>query len=375
MIKTKYILPLIVMSGTFWGCEVEIEPPADDENHPITITALASAGEPLSVRLSWTDAINEALSAPYADSYEMWRVLNFLNESITSHSLMFDSYYKQFVATRATVKAVVDGNEYDLIYNAKTLNYECRDYIAEPGDRITINVQADKSEYNQSPSDEPVHIQSTCTVEVPTHTADVEILKADKVYRELEKYYPLGTVERDVDSVVVFTLRLKSPSPGVNCFRLKVTSLYCLLDDPEWTEYITPISAYHSGDALLYDAAIEKGFGPWPAYQSDVFTDESFNNGEYIINVSSRVSMLGGSSDRTETRYFEIELQPINQALMDYLSVLYRMRVTTPSYFSEPSSIPSNIEGGVGVFGVIGKSKKIRYFLPGEENSAIPPVE
>ncbi|MBP3590571.1 MAG: DUF4249 family protein, partial [Muribaculaceae bacterium] len=130
-----------------------------------------------------------------------------------------------------------------------------------------------------------------------------------------------------------------------------------------------------SKDPLFYDPAITKSFGPWPAYTTDVFSDAYFPNGEYIVELNSRIFPAPSESSNSSGRYVEIELEPINRELMEYLSVLYRLRVATDSYFSEPVSLPSNIEGGVGVFGAVGKSAKVRYWFPGEENPAVPPIE
>ena len=143
-------------------------------------------------------------------------------------------------------------------------------------------------------------------------------------------------------------------------------------NNPRDTDHVSPISVFHTADGLLVDPAIDKSFGPWPAYVTDVFSDKSFYGDEYVVEVSSRMKYPGDNI--RNGRYFDIELQPINRELMEYLSVLYRLRVATDSYFSEPVSLPSNIEGGVGVFGAIGQSAKIRYWLPGEENPAVPPV-
>ena len=107
---------------------------------------------------------------------------------------------------------------------------------------------------------------------------------------------------------------------------------------------------------------------------TDVFTDENFFEDKYVIEVTSRIADVRGDCVNYG-RYFEIELQPITRNLMEYISAIYRLRIKEDSYFSQPTSISSNIEGGTGIFGAIGKSKKIRYFLPGEENSSIPPVE
>ncbi|MDE5572440.1 MAG: DUF4249 domain-containing protein, partial [Muribaculaceae bacterium] len=370
MKKLLYISTIIIYLCTLWSCEVEIVPPEMDDNNPFTVTALAVDGEPLNVNLSWTEKIDTALSAPYSDSYVMWRVLNMLDTAehiiigsddtlyYTEDTTLFYDYYKKNVVTDATVSANINGQVIEMNYNPSTLNYENSNYKVKAGDRIRINVT--KKKYNKYQEGFKI-IESTSQIEVPTHTPDVEIIKTNKIYKECEKYLPLGNKEFAVDSVVVFTLKLKSPNPGINCFRLKVSSIMTSFytEDDIIPTTITPISAYHSNDVLLYDSSLDKGFGPWPANQTDVFTDESFHNGEYIIDVSSRVSCpyyLTVSDDNDITRYFEIELQPITPMLMNYLSVLYRLRIATPSYFSEPTSLPSNIEGSVGIFGGIGKS-------------------
>ena len=390
MKKLFYISTIIIYLCSLWSCEVEIIPPKMDEKNSITVTALAVEGEPLNVRLSWTEKIDTALSAPYGDSYTMWRVLNMLDtthktipglDSIfyyVEDSIIFENYYKKSVVTDAEVIANVNGQNIEMTYNPSSLNYEYNDYKVKAGDRIKINATANKY-YNDQ--DSFATIEASSLIEVPTNIPDIEIIKTNKIYKELEKYQPLGNEERAVDSVVVFTLKLKSMNPGINCFRLKVTSIGVTIhtEDDRFKTSIAPISSYNSNDALLYDSSLDKGFGPWPANQTDVFTDESFHNGEYIIDVSSRVStayyMLNYYEDIDLRRYFEIEIQPITPMLMNYLSVLYRLRIATPSYFSEPTSLPSNIEGGVGIFGAIGKSKKIRYFFPGEEDSRISLVE
>ncbi len=387
MKKLLYISTIIIILCALWSCEVDIFPPEMGDNNSITVTALAVDGEPLNVRLSWTEKIDSALSAPYSDSYVMWRVLNMLDTNkyvipgsestlyYQEDSTLFEDYYKKNVVTDAKVVANVNGQDFEMIYNPSTLNYEYNDYIAKAGDHIKITANASKFFHDQ---DNFLPTEASGWIDIPTNIPDVEIIKTDKMYKECEKYQPLGNVESAVDSVVVFTLRLKSGNPGINCFRLKVSSILAIYNNDGQKNNILPITTYSTVDNLLYDSTIDKAFGPWPAYLTDVFTDESFHNGEYIIDISSRVNnnrVSSGGQPLNCIRYYEIELQPITPMLMNYLSVLYRLRIAMPSYFSSSSSLPSNIEGGVGIFGAIGKSKKIRYFFPGEENNDIPPID
>lgn len=376
MIKTIYTAIALAMLAFLSGCEVEIDAPGLENDNYMTLTALAVAGEKVSARISWTEDINKATSAPYADSYVMWRMLKFKDaRRFPEDTVMFEQYYGRRVADNADVTIKAGGNEYKMRYNPETLDYEC-DYKAEPGDRITISAKASRMMHYPSGLGYLVPLEAGSTVRVPEHAAEVEIVSAEKVFRALEKYDELGATEQGLDSAMVFRLRFRSPSSGTNCFRLKVTSISYRFADikyPQFPDHVSYISVFHTADPLLLDAAINKSFGPWPANITDVFSDKGFYGGEYVVEVSSRLKYPGDKIN--SGRYFEIEVQPISRELFEYLSVLYRLRVATDSYFTEPVTLPSNIEGGVGVFGAIGKSAKIRYWLPGEENPKVPPIE
>ena len=355
------------------GCEVALDAPNPIKENSMTVTALAVCGKKLSARVSWTEDINEAVSAPYSDNYLMWRMLSFQKiVSLTPEdSVKLDRYYSQRVAKDADVKATIGDKEYRMTYNPETSDYEC-DYVVKPGDRISISAKSSRMLHYPSGLGYLVPLDAHSTVEVPTHKASVEILDAKKIYQAGKKGESIGTYEYGVDSAVVFKLRLKSHSSGTNCYRIRVSSVSFTIGDGSYLTQISPITAFHSNDPLFYDPAITKSFGPWPAYTTDVFSDAYFPKGEYVVELSSRIYP---KLPKPMGRYIEIELEPINRALMEYLSVLYRLRVATDSYFTEPVTLPSNIEGGVGIFGAIGKSAKIRYWLPGEEDPEVPPTE
>ncbi|MDE6809177.1 MAG: DUF4249 domain-containing protein [Muribaculaceae bacterium] len=388
MKKNIYYLLLILFQSTLiTACEVEMAAPTPDSNdNLISLTALAVGGEKLSVRLSRNQDPNKASFDKFDDQYIMWRYLKFnfikYDESDPSHQ---ETYYDGNLITDADVTATVNGQTYRLTYNSETLNFESDNYIAKTGDRISLTATGQIKQNDNTYRE----FKSYAAVTIPDTNFNVELLGTEKIYRE-KSMNEDGFREIGIDSAVVFKLRLNS-SPGMNFYRLKITSISYIfnydkyLQDIQGNEYkynpfydgfslIYPIDAFYSNDPLLYDANLGKNFGPWPAYMTDVFTDENFFEDKYVIEVTSRIADVRGDCVNYG-RYFEIELQPITRNLMEYISAIYRLRIKEDSYFSQPISISSNIEGGTGIFGAIGKSKKIRYFLPGEENSSIPPVE
>lgn len=390
----KNIFEIIVTSFAFFvllnSCEVEIDMPKVNEENLVTVTALAVSGENLSVRVSMAENLDHAVSDEYDDKYMMWRVLNFpINTSYNySISEQIEKYYGNCLIKEADVTATINGHEYGLTYNNRTLNFESVDYKVQPGDLISISVKNNPLSNDGFSRNFNAH----SSVIVPEHTGNIEIISAMKIHKEIGVNEIYGFKEAGIDSAMVFKLRIKAPSTAKNRYRLKVTSAYYLKYNPDeggdfgdfdqgyvfeispgLNLHVYPIDEYNSTDPLLYDPAIEKRFGPWPAFMTDVFSSEYFYENEYVIEVTSRLTPRGNCNNTG--RYFEIELQPITRDLMEYLSSMYRRRVMTDSYFSQPSTLPSNIDGGTGIFGAIGKSAKIRYWLPGEENPAIPPLE
>lgn len=375
--KALYIPLILTVAIIINSCEVELDYPEVSGNNGMTMTALAVADENLSVRLSLTQTIDDASADPYTSSYVMWRFLKFGIQVNPKDSLLTADYYNRLLITDAKVTAKVNDSEHIMTYDSKSHNYICA-YRPHSGDRITITAKT---------GDES---SAMATVEIPTHSAGIELIGADKVYREREHYSELGMTEgvQFTDSMMLFTIRITDRTSGVNCYRLKVTAVGYRKGDLNYkdpvdgsihpaTEHMFAVSTYQTADPLLYDSGIDKSFGPWPAHQTDVFSSDRLRNGEYVLTVSSRVPSNGSKNiiGLEYGRYFEIELQPISRELFEYLSVLYRLRVATDSYFTEPVTLPSNIEGGVGIFGAIGKSAKIRYWLPGEEDPEVPPTE
>lgn len=374
IIYSLLTLPLVLLSA----CEVEMAAPrADSDDSSITLTALAVAGEKLSARVSRTQDPNKAVFDKYDDPYLMWRVLKFDQRNQQADIKQQEKYYDGNLITDAKVTALINNQTFSLVYNDSTLNYECVDYIIQPGDNIHLTAVSSIEQIDGTYREFTTYSEVT----IPDKDFDIEILSTEKIYSKCTSND--GFNERNVDSVMIFKLKLKSSS-GLNFYRLKVTSVEYIADYDKYLHdiqgnryeydetkvglsFISPIDAFTCNDPLLYDSKIEKNFGPWQAYQTDVFTDKSFFDNEYVLDVSSRIA-TSRSDGMNYGRYFEIELQPITRELMEYLSTVYHIRVKEDSYFSQPITIPSNIKGGVGVFGAIGKSKKIRYFFPGEEN-------
>lgn len=159
----------------------------------------------------------------------------------------------------------------------------------------------------------------------------------------------------------------------MHCYRIKVQGIsYSHLNfrpEPYYEPGIVKwCDAFFSNDPLLYDSAITGTFGPWQAYTTDVFTNTQFDAGEYDMTVQSRFY----NHSSLFRRCIKITLQPISTSLANYLSSLYRIRSFKESYFSEPSTLSTNVEGGVGVLGAIGLPVSRYYWFPGEEDPNYP---
>ncbi len=165
-------------------------------------------------------------------------------------------------------------------------------------------------------------------------------------------------------------IKIIDRSSHTHCYRIKVQAIeYNRKKNLDETiGWIAWCDAFFSTDPLLYDSSITGTFGPWQAYTTDVFTNSKFVGGEYDLTVQSRIFSHSVSVHRA----IKITLQPISASLANYLSSIYRIRSFEQSYFSEPSTLSTNIDGGVGIFGAIGKSVARMYWLPGEEDTDYP---
>lgn len=359
------------------SCETSLPVPNNQVSGDasVVITSLACVGDSLKVRIARTEAIGESHKEVYEDMQLLWRVLMFPDTSYYYYPedrLLMKKYKEELVLRRSNVVLTTpSGEELPLEYNYANLNYECG-YKPQPGDMLSIRAECISNPGTSTMED--AHV-STATVRVPDWKPEFEIVSAEMAYKKGLKRDDLGLEEVLPDSVMDFKIHIVDNSSSIHNYRIKVQSfLYSYAQgtsDILDYDYISWVDAFFSNDPLLYDAGITGGFGPWQPFTTDVFTNQGFRNGEYYLNVQSRIQSHGIVSNGAH-RAIKITLQPIDSSLANYLSSLYRARSFTPSYFTEPTSLASNINGGVGVFGAIGPSTSIIYWYPGEYDPSYP---
>ncbi len=367
MKKIAIILPLIAY--LLCACEVDL-PISDNQasgDASYIITSLVSVGENVNLRLARTESINEDRYEVYDNTEMLWRVLMFPDTTYYYYpedKQLMQKYKETLVSRKSDVYLITSSGEIPMIYNDTTLNYEC-DYRPLPGEKLSVKA---KCRSNEDTTSSQLTNECYASVVVPDWQPEFEIISANKIYKQSLMRDDLGIEEVTADSVVEFKIKIIDRSTDIHCYRIKVQGISYMdipYENNTVTEYIRWCDAFFSSDPLLYDSAITGSFGPWQAYTTDVFTNSTFVSGEYDLIVQSRFFRYSTSGYRA----IKITLQPISTSLANYLSTLYRIRSFTPSYFSEPASLSSNIDNGVGVFGAIGQSVSRIYFFPGEEQA------
>ena len=179
----------------------------------------------------------------------------------------------------------------------------------------------------------------------------------------------------DIDTVAYITLKLHDFSKKKNYYKLKIRT-YSLFNEYrgdrwDWTdpgsgtdedgwflngEYvdIPPQGEiiwhlndiYRSNDVLFRDERLVRGFSGWSEKFSNVFDDKLFNNGEYIVEVETRI--LRGTD-----RKIRIELQSLTEDYYQFLKSWMVFRITSDDDFAEQIYIHSNVKNGYGIVGAI----------------------
>lgn len=378
ILKYSISLALALLST---GCEVSL-PTIEDmttRENECTLTALALAGDSLKVRVAYTETLNEDHYESVSERSVRLRMLMF-PEYTTYYkpdSTIMEKYRKYLIDTKAEVSARTGtGGQINLIFNPTTLNYECG-YKPAPGEKISIMA-------TMPSRDGASTLTASSTVTVPDWQPQFEIVNVKYLYKPREKREDYDDMYESVnfaDSVAEITIHIRDNSSKVNCYRLNAFGVlyyrehvhhYASGWDVNEKAEVKWNCAFYSDDPLLYDSRKTEQFGPWQAYTTDVFSNMQFKNDAYVT-FQVRYPQISNYRKDCYHRFIQIELQPITSQLMDYLSTIYRLRVAdTQSYFSEYSTLPDNIDGGVGIFGGIGKSKKLRIWLDGTPDPDYP---
>lgn len=357
------------------SCEKELEVPSvENSKNLLSLYAIAQPGQKVSARIAWLEGEKKAAPDRYDnDLFTLWmRLVVGQQLNLPAEADLMKYYYENLLVKEAEVTLTPNGGTpVKMEYNPATKNFEC-DYIPRVADRLRIDVSAPGRNSDVTPYD--THIYSE--VEIPSWTPEAKILDIGFLIRPLETVpgYPI-TQEVGSDSVAVFKIAINDNDGFRKFYRLKMTqSTFHRIplnekEDPfGWNGELLYAwnSVFTSSDPLLYEPTLGHPFGIWPAFQTDIFTNEAFRGGSYLLSVEQRMSsyfrpVVNGSSGVIYGRH-EIELQPLTRELSEYLAVFYRLRISKKSYFSSPMAIPSNVVGGKGIFGAIGKPKIMRYW-------------
>ncbi len=369
------------------SCEVHLPMPSSEEKDGINVVAssLIIPGQNVALRLAYTEDINDNLSEVYDDRNMLLRALMFPDTTAYSRdTYLMKKYYDELLLRVGEVEVTnQQGEVYPLVFNPETFNFES-DHKAVAGERLQFSATL------SSRKGKSLNVNSSTVV--PGWKPEAKILEATRRYRATEEREDLSLIEMANDSVYELKILINDDSPDLHCYHIRVRGISYnyqgdsggkipiggSLDNPIYDEPLIPLDlvwwtdAFFTNDPLLYDSSITSMFGAWQAYTTDVFTNRQFNNGSYVLTVQARypyTSVYGGD----KRRFMEVQLQPITVDLMNYLSSLYRIRVSDNSdYFSEPKSLSSNINGGVGIFGAMGEPLVLRYWFPGEEDPNYP---
>lgn len=254
------------------------------------------------------------------------------------YSNLDDSY--KSILTDAQVELQVNDTDYFLMNYDSVTHVYISSYKPLPSDRITVSIKEAQSK------------SATATTLIPRQP-EIEIVSAEKIYHH-PTFVPDGEVDRTgTDTLIILSLRITDPVEEKNYYRLKLRS--CGIVQGDFTEGVYS-DIYSSTDQLFYNPNLKKDWGGWPAYFSNIFSDEQMNGKEYTFTVESR---MRGASDP----HWELELQALSENLYNYLEAVMRYRITDFDDYTESIYLPTNVDNGFGILGAVHSDRKILRWL------------
>ncbi len=319
--RTNLLFAAAVLSATAittTSCEKTLPYNANDSQiSALTINSAAECGKPMTATLTLSNVYSRLLDPTY--------------------KLSSDTKYQQRLITQGTVQLTVNGSAtYPMTYDENGLNY-VSDYIPSEGDVISIEAK----------SSQAVTAQATCTV--PSRP---EISLVD---------YNVG--RNDTDSLDAdIRVRIADPE-GNNYYRIIVrttakktvesnaaTSGTSSSGSGE-TQYYTD-DTFTSADEVFYDMTINKSYGSWPAYFSNVFDDTLFDGTtrDIALHVSRDCEGMHCTS-------MEVQVQSLSKDMYLYMKSYLQYRIRS-NYEDGSGSfyIYSNVNSGYGIVGGIATS-------------------
>lgn len=325
-----YIFVSLLLTVLLCGCEKELDF-NQEEYSGMSVFALASPGQPFSLRLSQSFTVNSNPSYVFSTDYRYYYELDSI-------------YLASIVIPDAEVVVTVNGTRhYNMKYNAIEWPYAYgSDYVPEIGDHIEILAKADGFP----------DVTAAQDITEPTH---IEVLSTEVKYNKQE--IPQGINVDDTyiaeDSVMEIKLRIHDNGSRRDFYRLNITGI--AESDADYYHYYSISDIFTSNDVIFSDYQLTKPYGEWPAKFSNVFDDHFFNGEDYDVTVQTRKRL--GDNPRVI-----INLQSISQDLYFFLKSHMIFRISTDDVYTTPIGLHSNINNGFGIFGSVSYDRHIIYY-------------
>ena len=283
--------------------------------------------------------------------------------------------YKLYANPESKVLLSVNGkDEYTFLYNEEKCMYESN-YSPQAGDKLNLSVEG----YADSSHNKPLRI--TSEVIIP-QKPKIEILDIRYEHKRLPgEWNGRDWIKISISDTMAFiTLKLHDLPNEKNFYRLKIrtSSWYYqtggyiwdwyppdwdesdddavdedgwFRDGGIWVEPEGPIvqyinDTYRSEDLLFRDDRLTRGYAAWKERFSNVFDDNLFKDGEYIVEIQTPV--LYGTD-----RKLRVELQSLSEDYYQFWKSWMVYRITSDDDFAESIYIHSNVNNGFGIIGAV----------------------
>lgn len=383
--KTRLYTLLAFCLFAFVACEkdVEFEGPSEEAENDMIINAVAIEGEPLRVYLNHSYPIGQQPVERYI-SYQQAMFVD--NNYLTDYRSM--SYYKNTCITNADVTAIVNDNqEYRLTLSKDSLGFVC-DYKPQVNDHIVLHatsydIQSMKGEGYILEAKTEATAETTVPAKPKIEVVKHEVLKDSS-------YYEVNQLTSRADTIMRLTCRIIDAG-GNQYYRLRIRGERIVVSGTwynpiygrpnSYDYYLRFQDVYFSDDPLFVDPRLNKNFGGWSAYFSNVFDNALMQGKDYSFTLdspkpNSHFQQSSAYDSRTgemivETKQvyenveFEprvmVELQAISPEYYRYLKSVELYRITDTDAFSEPVRVYSNVKNG---WGILGSLSSHRVFVP-----------
>ena len=324
----KKLITSILLLTLLCGCEKTI-PFNETVQKELNIFALAVTGQNFKAYISHNLPIDQGPNFYYYDYSTFCDETKFF-------------FKENMVVENANAIIRVNGSaSYPLTFNESELYYSC-DYIPNEGDVIEIQVTAEGFP----------KASAQTTVSKSLELSDLQFsVYYDEAASKEDREWMRRFFDYDVygaDSIMVISFSFLDPAGAKNYYRLKVRSVGEFIGILNDTRYCVS-DVFTSTDPIFHDNQLNKGYGSWEPYFSNVFDDHLMDGNRYYVTVHSR--------KRVETpSYTIIELQSISRDLYYFLKSMQLYRISTDDVYSTPIGIYGNIDNGWGIFGSVSKN-------------------